>query len=198
MTSPMKPEELKDKMLLYALGALDDDEAAPIAARLQAGDEASTAELQQAEKLIALLGYQAPAATPPANLKTRLFDRIQREATPSESPPSDRLQLDLGSLDWAPSDWPGVHVHWLRQDEATGSGAVYFRIQSGYTAPSHRHIGAEDCLILQGGFRDSRGEYRAGELVYYEAGSTHEDFQALEGEPCILFVVYQQGGIEVI
>ena len=79
-----------------------------------------------------------------------------------------------------------------------GSGAVYYKILPGYPTPAHRHRGAEDCLVLQGGFRDARGEYRAGDLVYYEPGSVHEDFRALEDEDCILFVVYQQGGIEVL
>ncbi len=184
-------------MALYALGALDAEESKPIAERLQGGDEASETELYQAEQLIALMGYLAPAAEPPASLKSRLFERIQDESPPLTSLAA-RSSIDLESLDWVPSDWPGVHVHWLRQDEATGSGAVYFHIQPGHSAPSHRHIGAEDCLVMQGGFRDGQGEYRADDLVYYESGSVHEDFQAFDDEPCILFVVYQQGGIEVV
>lgn len=201
MASPQQPEEHQDTMALYALGALEAEVAKPIAERLQAGDEATTAELEQAEQLIALMGHMAPAVAPPAGLKQRLLERIQDESPPSVMPPAPsamRPSMDLASLDWVPSDWPGVHVHWLRQDEVTGSGAVYFHIQPGYPAPSHRHIGAEDCLVVQGGFRDRRGEYHAGDLVYYEPGSVHEDFQALDDEPCILFVVYQQGGIEVV
>ncbi|ETW95154.1 MAG: hypothetical protein ETSY1_31820 [Candidatus Entotheonella factor] len=198
MALPPQPEESQDTMALYALGALDAEESKPIAERLQSGDEASATELQQAEKLIGLMGHLAPAATPPASLKHRLMARINNELPSPSSTTAMRSSIDLESLDWVPSDWPGVHVHWLRQDEETGSGAVYFHIQPGYSAPSHRHIGAEDCLVMQGGFRDRRGEYRAGDLVYYEPGSVHEDFQALDGEPCVLFVVYQQGGIEVV
>jgi hypothetical protein len=33
--------------------------------------------------------------------------------------------------------------------------------------------------------------------VYYEPGSIHYDFQALEGETCILFVV-AHGGLELL
>ncbi len=191
MASSQSPEEPQDTMALYALGALDAEEAKRIADQLQAGDEATTAEVQQAEQLMSLMGHMAPVTAPPAGLKHRLLERIQNEL-PSSS--SIRSSVDLASLDWVPSDWPGVHVHWLRQDEATGSGALYFHIEPGYPAPSHRHLGAEDCLIMQGGFRDRRGEYHAGDLVYYEPGSMHEDFQALDDEPCVLFVVYQQGG----
>lgn len=201
MTSPQPPEEPQDTMALYVLGALDAEASKLIAERLQAGDETSAAELQQAEQVIALLGHLAPAAEPPEGLKQRLMERIQNElppSTPTPPPSAMRSSVDLASLDWVPSDWPGVHVHWLRQDATTGSGAVYFYIEPGASAPSHRHIGAEDCLVMQGGFRDRRGEYRAGDLVYYEPGSIHQDFQALDEEPCILFVVYQQGGIEVV
>lgn len=200
MAPPQQPEEPQDAMALYALGALDAEASKPIAERLEAGDEATAEDLQRAEQLIAFLGHLAPAAAPPADLKQRLLERIQNELPPPAPPASSALRssVDLESLDWVPSDWPGVHVHWLRQDVSTGSGAVYFHIQPGYSAPSHRHIGAEDCLVLQGGFRDRRGEYHAGDLVYYEPGSIHQDFQALDGEPCVLFVVYQQGGIEVV
>ncbi len=198
MASPPHPEEPQDTMALYALGALDAEAAKPIAERLRAGDETTTVELQQAEALLALMGHVAPSVTPPADLKDRLLARIQGARPPSTSSSSSRSGIDFASLDWVASDWPGVDVHWLRQDGATGAGAVYFRIQPGYPAPSHRHIGAEDCLVMQGGFRDRRGEYRAGDFVYYEPGSVHEDFQALDDEPCILFVVYQQGGIEVV
>ena len=51
--------------------------------------------------------------------------------------------------------------------------------------------------MLQGGFRDRRGEYRAGDFIYYEPGSEHHDIQALEGDECVLLLV-AHGGMELL
>jgi len=74
---------------------------------------------------------------------------------------------------------------------------------AGYEA--HRHLGTEDVLVLQGGYRDERGEHRTGEHVHYEAGSRHAPVaigQARradrEGDAaCILFAC-APGGIELL
>jgi anti-sigma factor ChrR (cupin superfamily) len=51
--------------------------------------------------------------------------------------------------------------------------------------------------VLQGGFRDERGEYAAGDFRRFEAGSIHEPV-ALDGAlPCVLFSV-AHGGIEIL
>ena len=65
----------------------------------------------------------------------------------------------------------------------------------------HRHVGTEDVLVLQGGYRDELGEHRRGDHVHYPAGSTHAP-QAL-GDPerpagpdnpaCVLFSVVPDG-----
>lgn len=67
-------------------------------------------------------------------------------------------------------------------------------ISPGATYPDHMHPGGEDCLVLQGGFRDGRGEYRVLDYVYYEPGAIQTDFQALEGDECILLLI-APGGI---
>jgi anti-sigma factor ChrR (cupin superfamily) len=106
-------------------------------------------------------------------------------------------QAELAALTWEPSAYPGVDFHALRQDAATGTITAFVKIQPGSRYPLHRHRGGEDCLVLRGGFQDGRGEYHAGDFVYYEPGSLHHDFQALAGEECWLFVV-AHGGLEIL
>ncbi len=104
--------------------------------------------------------------------------------------------VDLTSLDWQPDEeYPGASFYVLRHEEETGTLVTLVKMEPNCPFPDHRHTGGEDCWVLQGSFRDRRGEYRAGDFVYYEAGSEHRELQSLD-QGCILFVV-AHGGIEL-
>lgn len=190
-------EERSADIALYALGVLGPEEAQAIAERLNASGTPDAAELQVVERVVGLLGYSIPAASSPSGLKAKLLERVQTEAATEARPTLVRSATDFASLVWEPSGYPGVSLHWLRQDEATGTCTAFVKIAPGRSYVAHRHRGGEECLVLQGSFRDRWGEYRAGDFVYYPAGSIHYDFQALEDEECVLFVV-AHGGLELL
>jgi predicted ChrR family anti-sigma factor len=103
---------------------------------------------------------------------------------------------DLNQIDWKPTKHKGIFVNVLRRDEETNDATVLIRMQPGCGYPAHRHAGVEEVFILQGGYRDSRGELRAGQFIMNEAGSAHAPV-ALEGEDCIMLAV-AHGGIELL
>ncbi len=104
--------------------------------------------------------------------------------------------IDLTSLDWQPDpEHPGTSFYTLRHDKATGTLVALVKMDPRCSFPDHGHRGGEDCLVLQGAFRDGRGEYHAGDFVYYEPGSEHHDLQSLD-EGCICMVV-AHGGVEL-
>lgn len=122
-----------------------------------------------------------------ADVKQKLMSRIDfLQSTP------DPGAFNANTLEWEESPIPGVRFHWLRQDE-NGSTAAFIRISPGHVFPNHRHIGAEDCLVLQGGFSDGRGQHERGDYIHYEPGTLQADLHAFEDEECILFIVNQQG-----
>jgi anti-sigma factor ChrR (cupin superfamily) len=105
--------------------------------------------------------------------------------------------FDLSAIDWSATRYRGIFLHVLRRDEATGDATVFIRMQPGCSYPPHRHTGVEEVLILQGGYRDARGEHRAGDYIINDAASTHHPM-ALDGmEDCIMFAV-AHGGIELL
>jgi len=107
------------------------------------------------------------------------------------------MRFDPRAVDWPSSRRAGIHVKVLWSDETSGDAAVLIRMDPGCEYPRHRHVGDEEVFVLQGGFRDERGEYAAGDFRRFEAGSIHEPV-ALEGEwPCVLFSV-AHGGIELL
>ena len=101
--------------------------------------------------------------------------------------------IDFSKIDWRETRHEGVALRVLRRDEATGDATVLIRIRPGCAYPAHRHNGVEEVFVLQGGYRDARGEHRAGTYVLNPAGSAHSPV-ALEGpEDCVLFAVARSG-----
>jgi len=73
-------EERSANLALYALGVLETKEAQAVTACLTADGTPSATELQVIERVVGLLGYSAPTASPPPTLKVKLLNRIQAEA----------------------------------------------------------------------------------------------------------------------
>lgn len=103
--------------------------------------------------------------------------------------------FDLSLIDWRATRHPGIFLHTLRRDVVTGDATVLIRMQPRCSYPAHRHIGMEEVLILQGGYRDERGEHRAGDYLINEAGSTHSPVAQDGTEDCIMLAI-THGGIE--
>lgn len=99
---------------------------------------------------------------------------------------------DLNAINWNPTRYEGIFVNILRRDGDTDDATVLIRMEPGHSYPAHRHVGLEEVFILQGGYRDKRGEHRAGDYILNEAASAHAPI-ALDGEDCIMFVVAHRG-----
>lgn len=102
--------------------------------------------------------------------------------------------FDFSAIEWRATRCEGISLHALRRDEETGDSTVLIRMRPGCGYPAHRHRGVEEVLILQGGYRDERGEHRAGEYVLSEAGTAHYPVALDAGEDCIM-VAFAHGGI---
>ena len=106
--------------------------------------------------------------------------------------------LDLTLIPWRATRHRGIHLHFLRRDAATGDATVLIRMEPGCPYPAHRHRGAEEVFVLQGGYRDARGLHRAGDYVLNEAGSAHSPTALTDpAEDCVMLAV-ALGGIELV
>ena len=104
--------------------------------------------------------------------------------------------LDPSRINWHPTRHQGIFVNILRRDQGNGDATALIRMQPGCGYPAHRHIGIEEVFIIQGGYRDSNGEHRAGEYFINEAGSAHYPI-ALDSADCIM-IAFAHGGIEIL
>lgn len=122
--------------------------------------------------------------------------------------PGLSVRLDMQGLAWRATRFPGVEWYPLHHGEPiAGAGhqdaAVLIRMDPGASYPAHRHLGIEDVLILEGGYRDEFGEHGPGSYVRYPEGSVHRPIatgdpgkRASEGNPaCVMFAI-ARGGVE--
>ncbi|MEL6429182.1 MAG: cupin domain-containing protein [Planctomycetota bacterium] len=116
------------------------------------------------------------------------------------------LKLDgaLDELPWRSTREPGIAWIDLGAEPGVDAMTVLIRMNPGCGYPRHRHLGAEDVLVLAGGYEDDDGRRCvAGDFVRYSAGSSHApcalgDAGSPAGEDnpaCILFAV-AHGGTE--
>lgn len=101
--------------------------------------------------------------------------------------------MDLSAIPWKTTRYPGVRVHFYSSDRATGRVVALIGMAPGCGYPRHRHQGPEEVLVVQGGYRDELGEYRSGQFVRYEDGTTHAPVALDGGEECVLFAVAHEG-----
>jgi anti-sigma-K factor RskA len=100
VTHKVGTDEVREKAALYALGALSQLEARGFEVHLREGCEVCQSELLEFEEVVGVLGLDAPEASPPAELRSRLLSRIASE--PQEAP-TTRLAPEPSHREQAPA-----------------------------------------------------------------------------------------------
>ncbi len=102
-------------------------------------------------------------------------------------PPLASRYVDVESLPWRPTRFPGIEMKILLQDEESGLSTALFRWAPGARLPLHEHVEIEQSFVLEGSFRDDQGICRKGQYVWRPAGSRHE---AWSEEGCVLLAFF--------
>lgn len=80
--------------------------------------------------------------------------------------------VDVLSMPWTQSKFPGVEVKILYQDEK-GMLTVLSRMAPGSFIPLHTHTEIEQTYVLEGSLVDEQGPATAGNFVWRPSGNTH-------------------------
>jgi putative transcriptional regulator len=192
--------DIRELIPLYAIGALDGDEAAAVERAVEA-DPALAAELDSYLSLI-------PAATPGADVEARLlasvgggrFETYSSRMAKLFDVTVDRAR-ELLALMERKSSWenpvPGIHlVHFDGGPAYAAADCGFVRIDPGCTFPWHTHRGEEVVVVLHGTVRDnvSGTTYQAGDEILQAEGSSHD---LVAGDDGALYVARAMNGIEV-
>lgn len=84
--------------------------------------------------------------------------------------------LDVQSMAWEPSDFPGIEKKVLLADPASGLTTILFKLAPGAVIPDHIHQGVEQSWVLEGSLKDEDGECHAGNFVWRDPNSRHEAY----------------------
>ena len=182
MTHTTADEVLEGQAALYALGVLDAEEARAFESHLAEGCAACEAELREFESVVADLAFAAPAAEPPAGARPRLLAlvpeepvRNRRSETEAQSGGAGFLVVRAGEGEWRPTGDAGVTFKLLFVDRERSTVTTLVRMEPGARIPAHRHLGVEQCLVLEGDLRAGGVEMSAGDFNCSLPGSVHED-----------------------
>jgi quercetin dioxygenase-like cupin family protein len=92
-------------------------------------------------------------------------------------PLASRL-VDVDSLPWQKTRYPGIEIKTLLFDRATGLVTSLTRMAPGTVLPDHEHVRIEQTFVLEGHLVDRSGpdegiECKAGQFIWRPAGSRH-------------------------
>jgi putative transcriptional regulator len=190
--------DIRELIPLYALGALDGDEASAVERAVEA-DPALAKELDS---------YLALAAVEPsAEVVTRLltsvgggrFEKFSERIAKLLDVGVDRARELLGLIDRKAS-WenpvPGVHlVHFDGGPAYAAADCGFVRIDPGCTFPWHTHRGEEMSVLLEGTVKDHEGKvWHAGDDIVQAEATAHS---LTAGDDGALYVARAMNGIEV-
>lgn len=185
---------------LYALGALEGEEARSFERHLDEGCAACAAEVEAFAKTCDALALAAPAAAPPASARAKLLARVstEDEGTPPETSArraprsearadsteknaSDLLIVRAGEGEWVETEDPGVSFKLLYVDRERATVTTLVRMSPGSRIPRHRHRGAEQCLVLEGDVSSGPHTLSAGDFNCAPEGSVHDELTSERG-----------------
>jgi anti-sigma factor ChrR (cupin superfamily) len=185
-------EEAAGRAALYALGALEGDEAREFEEHLAAGCAACAAELREFQAVARDLCLAAPEAEPSTGVRERLLTLVSEEKK-GDGPNLLRadvpgfLVVRAGEGRWLPTDDAGVSLKVLYADRERGTVTTLVRMEPGSRIRSHRHLGVEQCLVLEGDVRSGRIAMTAGDFNCSMPGSVHEELMS-DGGALLLIV----------
>ncbi|HYP97908.1 MAG TPA: cupin domain-containing protein [Polyangiaceae bacterium] len=100
--------------------------------------------------------------------------------------------------DWEPGPVPGVTLfHFQGGPAVAGLDTGFVRFRKGLPFPTHRHLGQERLLVLDGGYFDHEQRwYGPGDLHEMSEGTEHALQMHADGD--VLVAVVMAGQIEVV
>ena len=188
-------EEARGDAALYALGALDPEEARDFEEHAARCEECAR-ELRCFLSVADALAVAPREAEPPAGARSRLLALVSdgggRKPTTADGPnlhegAAGFLVVRKGEGKWRPTGDAGISYKLLYADAERGTYTTLLKMEPGSRIPSHRHLGVEQCLVLEGDVRSGHIGMTAGDFNCSLAGSVHQEL-VTDGGALLLLV----------
>jgi quercetin dioxygenase-like cupin family protein len=159
-------EAREERAALRVLSLLSPEESSK-------ADEKLVAEF---EHLASELAFLARPVQPSRDLRSRLIERISAEPRLEGV-----LAIRSGEGIWQETGIPGVSFKRLYFDAVQNRVTMLVRMQPGSRYPSHRHVQAEQCLVLEGDIGSGDVVYHAGDFTCALKDSIHPEIRTETG-----------------
>ena len=186
-------EEVTERATLYALGALDKEEASLFEAHLAEGCDKCAEEVRSFNPVIASLGTCPTEAIPSPGVREKLAAFLTTEARPVErtAATTNTSSSRMVKIRSNEGEWQllatGVYRKTLFEDRERGTTTSIIKLQPGAHIPSHHHGGIEECIVLEGDVYSDTESFAAGDYLCMPEGSMHEQLFSMNG--AMLFIV---------
>ena len=196
----MITHHLSDEYLVeYAAGSLPHAESLVVAshlalcgvcrARVEAFETVGAVMLEDGDAEDVSTGafdaVMAMIATPGADERARRIEFDEATLRTIPAPLREHLDASLADLEWKRVS-RGVDE--VRLHDEQGIRISLLRAQAGTKLPSHTHAGEEFTLVLDGGYSDSDGDYRRGDVTLADSTTDHSPIADDDG-PCVCLLV---------
>jgi anti-sigma factor ChrR (cupin superfamily) len=186
-------EEVAESASLYALGAMNEEEARLFEAHLAEGCDECAEEVRSFNPVIASLGDCSSEALPSPGVRERLVAFLTKEtrlaektAVPTNTSSRQMVKIRSSEGEWQPLA-TGVYRKTLFEDQERGTTTSIIKLEPGAHIPSHEHGGIEECIVLEGDVYSDTESFAAGDYLCMPAGSMHEQLFSTNG--ALLFIV---------
>lgn len=194
-------DDIRERAALYALGSLTQYEARAFEDHLAEGCEACAREVAEFDAVVAALAYATPEQTPSPDLRDRLLARISVEAqtrgggvesdvrarggeaseASAGSTGTGMFVLRAGEGEWQETPDRGVLTKVLFVDKARETVTSLVKMLPGARVPQHRHLGVEQCLVLEGDLRTGGLTLQAGDYNCCQPDTVHAELHTEQG-----------------
>ena len=97
--------------------------------------------------------------------------------------------VDVESMPWEKTRYPGVEQKTLFLEKETGLLTALMRMAPGARLPDHEHVKIEQTYVVEGSLVCGEGECKAGDFVWRPAGSRHEAWGGAQGG--VMLAIFQ-------
>ena len=96
-------------------------------------------------------------------------------------PPLASRFVDVASLPWTKTAYPGIEAKTLLLERSSGLLTVLMKMAPNAKLPDHEHVLIEQTWVLEGTLICGEGKVSPGNFVWRPAGSRHEAWAGPEG-----------------
>ena len=193
MKHAVASDELRERASMYALGALSQHEARAFDEHLGEGCEVCREEFSSFQAVVDSLALGRVGVEPPREARVKLLARLALEGSPQQRRASsgrkhileEFLTIRAHEGEWV-QQGEGVFVKRLFSDETRGTVTSLYRLMPGTRCAGHRHLGVEECMVLEGDFHVNDEVLGPGDYHCALPGSVDETLFTVGGTTILI------------